>query len=34
MVAYAGASGELAEEEYLELLGIFGFKPDLSWLGP
>lgn len=33
MVAYAGASGELAEEEYLELLGIFGFKPDLSWLG-
>jgi len=34
MVAYAGGSGELAEEEYLELLKVFGFKPDLSWLGP
>lgn len=32
-VAYAGASGELTEEEYLELLEISGFKPDVRWLG-
>ena len=32
MVALKGASGPLAEEEYLELLDRVGFRPDVQWL--
>jgi len=32
MVALKGASGPLAEDEYLELLDRVGFKPDVQWL--
>jgi hypothetical protein len=32
MVALRGASGPLAEDEYVELLDELGFKPDAIWL--
>lgn len=32
MVALKGAKGSLSEAEYIELLDMVGFKPDVQWL--